>query len=111
MIKIFNDNELFNFYSDKKLWNGCYGGMSIISHDYLKFINEKYDISKLLDLVKTRYNRISFERVIGCLLQFNHKSDNLSLLGNINNYCKWGGSYDWKNNYKHLPIIKIWSGR
>jgi len=50
--------------------DGCFGGMSIITHDYLKFIHKRYDISKLLNVVLNRYNRMSFERVIGCLLQY-----------------------------------------
>ena len=40
------------------------------SHDYLTKINNKYDISKLLDCITTRYNRCSFERVIGCLMEY-----------------------------------------
>lgn len=28
MIKCFNDTELLNFYENKELWKGCFGGMS-----------------------------------------------------------------------------------
>ena len=84
MINLFNDKELLNFYENKTLWVGCFGGMSIIKHDYLKYINSKHDISKLLEYVLTRFNRCSFERVIACLLQFNDKNNsNNSLLGSI----------------------------
>lgn len=109
MIKVFNDPELLRFYENKHLWKGCFGGMSIITHDYLVFMNNKYDIRKLLDLVLTRYNRCSFERVIACLLQINHKTE--SLLGNIHKYCPWGTTFDEKDNLNYLPIIKIWTGR
>jgi hypothetical protein len=129
MIKLFNDTNLLNFYNNKHLWKGCFGGMSIITHDYLMFINNKHDISKLLDHVLTRYNRCSFERVIACLLQYNEKKE--TLLGNIHKYCPWGCSltpedaggcsltpddteglsFDKKDNYKHLPLIKVWTGR
>ena len=51
MIEAFNNKELLDFYKDKTRWDGCFGGMSIINHDYLKFINSKYDIKKLLDFV------------------------------------------------------------
>ena len=109
MIDVFNDFELKQFYQNKSLWKGCFGGMSIIKHDYLEFINTKYDISKLLDYVKTRYNRCSFERVLACLLQKNRKKE--TLLGDIMGYCRWGIKYNEKENFKNLPIIKVWTGR
>ena len=109
MIKLFNDKELLDFYKDKKLWKGCFGSMSIITHDYLQFINNKYDISKLLNYVVTRYNRCSFERVIGCLLQKNYKTK--TLLGNIHKYSDMFVPFNKKDNYKHLPIIKVWTHR
>jgi hypothetical protein len=109
MIQLFNDKELLSFYENKNLWKGCFGGMSIITHDYLSFVNSKHNISTLLDVVLTRYNRCSFERVIACLLQINQ--NNKSLLGNIHCYCKWGITFEEKKYYNTLPIIKVWSGR
>ena len=108
MIKLFNDEELLNFYQNKSLWKGCFGGMSIITHDFLTFINSKYDISLLLNVILSRFNRCSFERVIACLLQKNHKKD--VLLGDIHKYSTQIKFKDI-NKYKHLPIIKVWSGR
>ena len=109
MLNVFNDSELIQFYENKTLWKGCFGAMSIITHDYLVFINNKYDISKLLDCIKTRYNRMSFERVIACLLQKNSKRE--TLLGDIIRYSPWGIKYQYKDRYNHLPVIKIWTGR
>jgi len=100
---------LTKFYEDKHLWKGCFGGMSIITHDYLNHINTKYDISKLLNYVLTRYNRCSFERVIACLLQKEWKKE--TLLGNIHQYCPWDISFYEMNTYMHLPMIKCWTGR
>ena len=109
IINIFNDLELTEFYKNKHLWKGCFGAMAIITHDYLIYINNKYDISKLLELILNRYNRCSFERVIACLLQ---KEGNIDiLLGDILNYCNWGIHFNEIDNYKHLPLIKYWSGR
>jgi len=108
MIKIFNDKELEKFYDDR-LWKGCFGGMSIITYEYFKKINDIYNIDKLLDLVLTRFNRCSFERVIAILLQKNHKQP--SLLGDIHEYCKWGISFNYKEKYNSLPIVKVWTGR
>ena len=109
MLNLFNDTELIDFYKNKDLWKGCFGGMSIIKHDYLKHINSKYDISKLLPIVLTRENRCSFERVIGCLLQKEGQMD--VLLGDIHTYCKWGITFDEIDNYKHLVLLKVWTGR
>ena len=109
MINLFNDLKLTEFYKNKKLWKGCFGCMSIIRHDYLTYINNKYDISKLINYVLNRYNRCSFERVIACLLQKEGKKE--TLLGNIHYYCKWGIQFNEIDNYKNLPLIKYWCGR
>ena len=109
MINIFNDLELRDFYENKHLWKGCFGCMTIIRHDYLEFINNKYDISKLLEHVLTRYNRCSFERVLACLLQKEGKKE--TLLGNIHKYCNVGIDFNQVDNYLHLPLIKYWTGR
>lgn len=109
ILDVFNDSELNQFYGNKQLWNGCFGGMSIITHDYLSNINNKYDISKLLDCIKNRENRYCFERIIGCLLETN--GTNETLLGDIHKYCSWGITFDKKDNYEHLPVIKVWTCR
>jgi hypothetical protein len=109
MINVFNDLELNNFYENKNLWKGCFGCMTIITHDYLTYVNNKYDIKKLLDYVLNRYNRCSFERVIACLLQKEGKKE--TLLGNITEYCRWGLKFDDVDECKNLPLIKYWSGR
>ena len=109
MINLFNDQELLTFYENKDLWKGCFGGMSIIRHDYLTFINNKYDISKLLDYVITRYNRQSFERVIAVLLQVNGTTE--PLFGDIHQYMRWGVHFDEKDEFSYLPMIKVWTGR
>uniref|UniRef100_A0A6C0KUA3 Glycosyltransferase n=1 Tax=viral metagenome TaxID=1070528 RepID=A0A6C0KUA3_9ZZZZ len=114
MIKLFNDDNLLQFYENKSLWKGCFGGMTIITHKFLSYINKKYDLSKLLDLVLTRYNRCSFERVIGCLLQKEEQND--SLFGDIHKYQHWGINFDdyfiKKNTeFKDLYLIKVNIGR
>jgi hypothetical protein len=109
MIKLFNDEELLSFYENKSLWTGCFGCMSIITHNYLTYINNKYDISKLLPYVLTRYNRSSFERVIACLLQKNGKNE--TLIGDIHKYIPWYLKFEQKDFYSHLKIIKVWTGR
>lgn len=113
MINMFNDLELKKFYENKNLWKGCFGGMSIITHNYLTSINKKYDISKLLNCILNRYNRCSFERVIACLLQ--KEGQQKTLLGNIHRYCRWGITFNQIDNYQAIPdrfpLIKYWTGR
>lgn len=112
MIKQLNNNEdLLDFYPKKHLWKGCFGGMTIITHDYLKAINDKYNLSKLLPYIKSRYRRMSFERVIGCVLQKNSQTE--SLLDDIHQYGIWGLQFkDFEDIEKlHFPIVKVWSGR
>lgn len=114
MIKIFNDNELLKFYEDKSLWRGCFGAMSVIRYDYLEYINSKYNLNKLIHLVLNRSNRISFERVIGCLLQKEAPLKTLkNEIGDIGR-CKISGKrakYNEIDKYSHLPLIKVWTGR
>lgn len=109
MIEMFQNPELMTFYKNKNAWEGCFGGMCVITHDYLLHINAQFEIQKLLGYVKTRYNRCSFERVIACILQKDIKTT--SLLGNIHKYCRWEISFEDREESRHLPLIKIWTGR
>ena len=108
----FEDKELMEFYENKSLWKGCFGGMTMITHDYLSLVHNKYDVSKLLDCILNRSNRCSFERVIGCLLQKETPDEVIEpMFGNIHHYCHWGIGFHEKENYPHLPWLKVWTGR
>lgn len=109
MIEAFEDPELLAFYKNKNAWKGCFGGMCVITYNYLMHINAKCDIRKLLDFVKTRYNRCSFERVIACILQKDVR--NAPLLGDIHDYCRWEITYEEREETRHLPLTKVWTGR
>jgi len=111
ILSIFNDTELNNHYNNKKLWNGCFGAMCVITYDYLSLINNKYNLDKLLKYITNRKMRMCFERIIGCLLQINNPYK--SLLGHIHNYCPWNIKIYNINQEKiqKLPLIKVWSGR
>ena len=112
MLKKFKDKELIKFHKNKSLWKGCFGAMAVIKHEYLVEINNKYNISILLDCVLNRFNRKSFERVIGCLLQKNSKnSKEETFFGRIGLYCPYNIKYKDKNRFTHLPMTKVWTGR
>jgi len=107
MINVFCDIELCSLHQNKNAWKGCFGGMAIVTHDYLCEINAKYDISKLIPMITSRCNRCSFERVIACLMI----SGEPSLLGIIHDYMPWDVSFEQRDYFMNLPIIKVWTGR
>ena len=125
--KLDNNNNVLEYYM-KKEWNGIFGGMSIITYDFLKLIDNTYNISILLKYIKCRNRRMRFERVFACIFLYEKNNENNennndnydnkdpSLFGNILKYCKWGYTYDKyiedkNNNTIHKSIIKVWSGR
>jgi hypothetical protein len=121
MLSLFNNSELLEFHRNKDLWKGCFGAMCIVTHDFLTHVNSKYNISLLLDHIFTRHNRSSFERVIACLFQKEHKLE--ILLGNVHRYFisiednrtySFGqyvfDSFDDKM-YRKFDILKVWTGR
>ena len=107
LIQVFEDAALTSFHENKDAWKGCFGGMSIITHEHLSQVNAKHDISKLIPLILTRYNRCSFERVIACLMQAGEPS----IFGKIHDYMPWGVPIEYKDHFAHLPVIKVWTGR
>jgi hypothetical protein len=107
-----NNNDLKQFYNNKSLWSGCFGAMSVINHDYLIYLNNIYNIDNLLNVVTNRSMRMGLERVMACMLQKHSGIDNV-MFGDILNKKIWRWNLNWHNKHivKHLPIIKIWSGR
>ena len=115
-----------SLYKDKNKWKGCFGSQSVISHNFLKNIAEKYNIFKLLEIIDSREKRMIFERVFGflCCIQNNNIND-ISLFGSIHDYLKWGYKFEeylqdlrHEHNYNDInkyinkyKIIKVWSGR
>jgi len=104
-----NSEKLLELYHDPSKWYGCFATMSLISLEFLIEIDAVHDIKRLLDLVTTRANRCALERVMGCMLQANYPLT--VLLGSIHSYCQWGFSWDQKEYFNHLPLIKVWTGR
>ncbi len=109
---------LFRRFIDR--WVGCFGGCSIISHDFLKTIFEKYNFVDLINHVKTRNSRCCFERIFALICHFEWPAllQRPSLLGRMEYYMNpytYFLSYDqYLEKEKELaiyPIIKVWSGR
>lgn len=108
-----NKEELIRIYDNSHLWRGCFGAMTLVNHDHLKKVNDRYNISNLTSIVHTRIDRMGLERVISIMLQslLHYKDSIVVMHGKIHNYCRWGVTLNDINNVKHLPIIKVWTGR
>jgi len=49
--------------------------MSVINYHYLRFLDDRYKFKNILNAITNRYQRMSFERVIVCILQCHEKTD------------------------------------
>lgn len=111
ILNIYNDEKIVDFYKNKDLWKGCFGALSVVTHEYLSEVNSIYSIEKLLDVIKEKPKHLCFERIIAVLLQICSKEKKSSLLGDIHKYCRWGIRFSEKDKYLHLPILKTWGDR
>ena len=100
-------------------WYGCFGVQTYINHNFLLRIEEKYNISNLVKVVKTRPDRCCLERIFGCIFytenpKILHKK---AIFGNISKHHKWGqySFHEYILNLKKgtIPnyVVKVWTGR
>jgi len=102
-------NELLEQYSDLSRWSGCFGAMSVINYNYWFKTNQQFSISNLIPGIKCRKDRMAWERILGCILNFDFKKH--PLFGDIHSYGIYGLIFQDINRSSHLPIIKCWNGR
>lgn len=57
-------------YMDKDRWTGCFGIMSIISHDFLTLLQEKTNILSTLEKIRDRRDRMVMESVFALACKF-----------------------------------------
>ena len=114
--KVMLNNSVLGMKHTK--WYGCFGVQSYINHDFLKHIEKKYDISKMITAVSCRKDRCGLERILGAIFytECPQITEIKSIFGDIMKYQKWGYSYnDYENSIKQrvLPkgIVKVWTGR
>ena len=97
-------------------WKGCFGVQSYISLSFLDGIEKKYNLMRLVPLIKNRIDRCSLERIIGVIFfsEYPYLSNTHSLFGDIWKHQIWGitySEYKLKKMYKTHPVVKVWSGR
>lgn len=110
------DGPYLRTYENKDLWNGCFGVMSVIDHDFLRKIQS---IFVLMDVVKTRPQRSCMERVFAvmCRHHYPELSKGWSIMGDIRAYpLGWGYSFHTleaqeKTGMNFPALVKVWTGR
>ena len=126
---LYDNNKLINnlqkkylvlsVFNDKTLWIGCFGVMSVITHDFLCDINNTFNFVNLIETVTSRSDRMSLERIWAVIFTICNQKHNIktsSIFGDIMAYCAWDQTYETYeskklNNTITLPIEKVWSGR
>lgn len=133
MIKNKNDElykKLLNFYNKKESWLGCFGVQSLISHEFVSLLNDKYNFFELLNYVNNRNFRMALERIFAliCFYEKGNLMQKSAIFGNLHEYTTINGiqtfgygfdnyMYDKSNNMgicsikDRFPIIKVWTGR
>jgi len=115
MIKSFKNEELYDFFSNKWAWTGCFGAMAVVDLNFLTRVNQQFNFFTLVPQITKRTDRMCFERVVAVLFQFcdnkkNGKDDHV-FYGEIHDYCPYGIVFQQREKFAHLPITKVWTGR
>lgn len=101
-------------------FNVCFGCQCYISRKFLIHLNEKYNLTNLIQVVRCRKDRCGLERIMGLLFheEFKDLYKIKSLFGNIMSHYKSFGynSEDYMKDMRRQrilkePFIKIWTGR
>lgn len=112
ILGVFEEHAALESFYENQEKIGIFGAMIVIKHDVLMRVHQKYNFDLLLDKVVTRDHRSAFERVLAILLYSTFPDEKpKKIFCDIHDYCKWGIKYLNYNSYRHLPVIKIWTGR
>lgn len=109
----------FNVLDSKKKHILCFGGQCYINLNFLESLENKYKITKLVDVIKTRTDRCSLERILGVLFstEFYKLEKYKSLFGDILtkkfafNYTYIHYVNDFRRGIVRQPFVKVWTGR
>lgn len=99
-------------------WFGCFGVMSIITHDFLTKINQQFNFTNLIKYIKNREDRMDIERIFAiCCYSIINKNNffyicihDMPFCWELNsNYNKFQSKIiRWKQK---ANLLKFWSGR
>lgn len=117
-----HSEKLIEIYNNDSLWKGCFSVLSMIRHDFITRLVEKYNFLVLLDHIKCRHDRMCLERVFAVLchcedIELVHKHP---LCGDIMNpYWRMSERYTYdeyieekqNNKIENYQIIRVWTGR
>lgn len=80
-----NGDMVLDFHNkNKKNLIGCFGVCYVIDYNFLKKIDNKYNISNLINVIDTRDKRKTLERFFSCLFELEYNTlKNPDLLGSI----------------------------
>lgn len=118
MISSLNNNEsLLKLYNNKNSWKGAFGSCAVVTPEFLKKLDEKYNIFNIISVYNSPLYCMGFERMVGLLLAL--EGYNTTILGDIFHYISstpgyaWWYSYDNYINNKNITnsIMKVWSKR
>ncbi len=97
----------------------CFGVQSYINLKFLEKLEDKYEITRLVDVINCRTDRCGLERIMGLLFcqEYPDLKKINSLFGSIfNHYKTFNYNYDkYINDFvnKKIPhkFVKVWTGR
>jgi len=105
-------------------WVGCFGGSCIITLDYLKELQQTYDILSLIPFITCRSEREIYERILGSvvcydLLKKEIDINEISIYGDLDEYFEKYPSFPFHSFKYYLngnredmpPLLKLNFGR
>ena len=111
--KFDNSKELLDILRNQK-WKGCYGGMSLITLEFVeKIFNNHNYLKVLIEEIDCRLKRMYFERIISILFYYhNNQEKQNSLNGNIHKTLTWNTNYlQYCQKIDKYQMEKIWLSR
>ena len=114
ILRALDSPELIKKYRQTDRWKVCFGGMAILNLEYVrKLFGGTNTLPVLIREVKTRIDRMCFERIIAVLLLPCPEPD--AVMGDIHDHQEYNvrfSDYEKQKNAGGLKSMnKIWAGR